>query len=149
MFLYAALAVLFVWLAVASFFLFKTRRHYFQLVRRTGRQRLDEILETLIAHDETIQREMTAVKKELGQVIDNSKFYFQKAGLVRYNAFSRTSSTDQSFVLALLDRELSGILVNFIYTHDGVRIYTKRVKHGKGEEYQLTEEEQSAIKTSK
>ncbi len=149
MFLYAAFAVIVAWLAVVSYFLFRTRQHYFQLVRRTGRQRLDEILETLLAHDETIQREMGTVKKELEQIVNNSKFYFQKIGLVRYNAFSKTSSSDQSFVLALLDRESSGILINFIYTHDGVRIYTKRVKHSKGEEYQLSEEEQTAIKTSK
>ena len=148
MFLYAALAVLFIWLAVLSFFLFQTRRHYFHLVRRTGRQRLDEILETLLSHDQTIQAEIATVKKELMQIIENSKFYIQKLGLVRYSALSRTTP-DQSFVLALLDKEHTGILINFIYTHDGVRIYTKRVKHGKGEEYQLSEEEQNAIKTSK
>lgn len=149
MFLYVVAAVLLIWLMLLSFFLFKTRQHYFHLVRRTGRQRLDEILETLLAHDETIQKEIGSVKRELEQVIDNSKFYFQKIGLVRYSAFSKTGSSDQSFVLALLDKETSGILVNFIYTYDGVRIYTKRVKHGKGEEYQLSEEEQTAIKTSK
>lgn len=148
MYLYVAFAILFIWLAVLSFFLFQTRRHYFHLVRRTGRQRLDEILETLLSHDQAIQTEIATIKKELTHIVDNSKFYFQKLGLVRYSAFSRTS-LDQSFVLALLDRENTGILINFIYTHDGVRIYTKRVKHGKGEEYQLSEEEQSAIKTSK
>ncbi|OGK18686.1 hypothetical protein A3G67_02340 [Candidatus Roizmanbacteria bacterium RIFCSPLOWO2_12_FULL_40_12] len=148
MLLYVALGILFVWLAILSFFLFQTRQHYFHLVRRTGRQRLDEILETLLAHDQGIQTELGAVKKEVGQLIDQSKFYFQKLGLVRYNAFSKTTP-DQSFVLALLDKESSGIIVNFIYTHDGVRIYTKRVKQGKGEEYQLSEEEQTAIKTSK
>lgn len=148
MFFYAILAVVAIWLIVLSFFLFRTRQHYFHLVRRTGRQRLDEILETLISHDEKIQGELAKVKKELGAAIDNSKFYFQKLGLVRYTAFSRTSP-DQSFVLALLDRENTGILINFIYTHEGVRIYTKRVKQGKGEEYQLSEEEQTAINTSK
>ena len=148
MFLYAAFAILVVWLAVLSFFPFRTRQHYFHLVRRTGRQRLDEILETLLSHDQHFQTEVAALKKELGQLIEHSKFYFQKLGLVRYSAFSKTAQ-DQSFVLALLDRENNGILINFIYTHDGVRIYTKRVKSGKGEEYQLSEEEQTAIKTSK
>ena len=51
--------------------------------------------------------------------------------------------------LALLDKEDSGLIINFIYTHEGVRVYTKKVKQGKGEEYQLSEEEQRAIKESK
>ena len=148
MLLYIILACILVWFATLTYFLFQTRRHYFHLVRRTGRERLDEILETLLSHDQSIQSEVSQLKKELANAVDTSRFYFQKVGLVRYSAFNRPNS-DQSFVLALLDKEHSGILLNFIYTHDGVRIYTKRVKQGKGEEYQLSEEEQSAIKTSK
>ena len=148
MLLYIILAVLVGWLGGLSFMLYKTRRHYFNLVRRTGREKLDEILETLLSHDESIQKEVGMLKQELAKEVDNSRFYFQKTGLVRYSAFNRANA-DQSFVLSLLDRENSGIIINFIYTHDGVRIYTKRVKQGKGEEYQLSEEEQTAIKTSK
>ena len=41
------------------------------------------------------------------QITDESNFYFHKIGLVRFNPFGRTSS-DQSFVLALLDKEDRG-----------------------------------------
>lgn len=148
MLFYIILAVVVGWLGGLTFMLYKTRRHYFHLVRRTGRERLDEILETLISHDESVQKEVGLLKQELAKAADDSRFYFQKMGLVRYSAFNRAGA-DQSFVLSLLDRENSGIIINFIYTHEGVRIYTKRVRQGKGEEYQLSDEEQTAIKTSK
>ena len=118
------------------------------MTQRTRKQKLDEVLETLITDDQRLKQKAQELEKQIQQTIQDSRVYFQKIGLVRFNAFGRTG-VDQSFVLALLDKEQSGIVVNFIYTHDGVRIYTKRVKKGEGEEFQLSDEEKKAIKESK
>lgn len=144
---YGIAATFFLWLSLLTYLIFKTRRHYFGLTKRTRKNNIDEILDSLLEDDKRLQKETEEIRRELKETIDKSRFYLQKMGLVRFNAFGRTGN-DQSFVLALLDKENSGLIVNFIYTHEGVRVYTKRVKLGKGE-YQLSEEEQKAIKESK
>lgn len=141
-------ATFFLWLSFLTYFIFKTRKHYFGLVKRTRKKNIDEILDSLLEDDRKLQKETEEIRKQLKEAVEKSRFYFQKIGLVRFNAFGRTGN-DQSFVLALLDKEDSGLIINFIYTHEGVRVYTKKVKQGKGEEYQLSEEEQRAIKESK
>ncbi len=145
---YVVAAAFFLWLCILSYLVWKTRKHYFSLTQRTRKQKLDEVLETLITDDQRLKQKAQELEKQIQQTIQDSRVYFQKIGLVRFNAFGRTG-VDQSFVLALLDKEQSGIVVNFIYTHDGVRIYTKRVKKGEGEEFQLSDEEKKAIKESK
>ncbi len=145
---YVIAATFFLWLSLLTYFIFKTRKHYFNLIKRTKKNTIDEILDSLLEDDKNLQEQTEQLRKELKEAVDKSRFYFQKVGVVRFNAFGRTG-TDQSFALALLDKEDSGLIINFIYTPDGVRVYTKRVKHGKGEEYQLSEEEQKVIKESK
>lgn len=143
---YAVAVAFFLWMSLLTYFVFKTRKHYFGLIKRTGKNTIDEILDSLLEDDKRLQKDSQELKKELKEAIDRSRFYFQKVGLVRFNAFGRTAN-DQSFVLALLDKENNGLIINFIYAHDGVRVYTKRVKQGRGE-YQLSEEEEKAIKSS-
>jgi len=48
----------------------------------------------------------------------------------------------------LLNKKNCGLILNFIYTRDGLRVYTKAVKDGKGDKYQLSEEEKKAVETS-
>ena len=67
--------------------------------------------------------------------------------MVRFNPFER-SGGEQSFVLALLNNLNSGLVINFIYTREGLRTYIKKVKAGKGEKYELSEEEKEAIDKS-
>lgn len=98
------------------------------------------------SNDGKFRREIDLITKELKKIEDNTNFYFQKAGLVHYNPFNGRG--EQSFVLALLNKKNSGFILNFIYTRDGLRVYTKTVKEGKGEKYQLSDEEKKAIDQS-
>lgn len=143
---YLILAFFFGWLAVLSWLVWKTKRHYFNLISRTKKQRIDEILDSLIANERKITTELEKIKKELQEEINKSKFHLQKIGLVRFNPFERGG--EQSFVIVLLDSEKNGLAINFIYTREGFRVYTKKVKNGQGEEYELSEEEKKAIDKS-
>ncbi len=145
---YVVAATFFLWLSFLTYTILKTRKHYFGLIKQTKKHTIDEILDSLVEDDKRLKSETAEIRRELKETIDKSRFYFQKMGLVRFNAFGR-SGNDQSFALALLNREDSGLMINFIYTHEGVRVYTKKVKQGKGEEYQLSEEEKQALKESK
>lgn len=144
--LYFFLAI-FVWLIILSFFILKINKHYQNLVSGTKKEKLNEILDELLKHDQDFLKETEDIKKTIKKMIEESKYYFYKIGMVRFNPFGR-SGGEQSFVIAVLDKQNNGLVINFIYTRDGLRTYSKKVKNGKGQEYDLSEEEQIAIEKS-
>ncbi|MGB9883493.1 MAG: DUF4446 family protein [Microgenomates group bacterium] len=135
------------WLAGLTYFFLKLRNHYYRLISSSKKQNLDDILDWLLNNDKKNDQEIKLLKQKLEEEIKKSNFYFKKIGLVRFNPFSG-GANDQSFVLALLDNLNNGIILNFIYTKEGLRVYTKRVNQGKGVEYQLSDEEKKAIENS-
>ncbi len=145
---YILMSFFFGWLMILSFYVIKMRGHYFRLIERTKKQKIDDILDKLIEDDEKNSKEITLLKKEIDKINKDSLVYFNRIGLVRFNPFGK-SEGEQSFVLSLLDSNDSGIVINFIYTHDGARIYAKKVKNGEGVEYPLSNEEKQAIKQVK
>lgn len=98
--------------------------------------------------DDKNSQEIVKLKKEVEKIIKDSVVYFKKVGLIRFNPFGRTEG-EKSFVIALLDGVNNGLVINFIHTHEGIRIYAKKVKEGKGEEYPLAEEEKQAVEKAK
>lgn len=53
----------------------------------------------------------------------------QKVGFLRFNPFQDTGG-DNSFSVALLDREDNGVLLSSLYMREGTRLYAKEVKGG-------------------
>lgn len=145
--LYIALGLFFIWLVILSWIVFKVRKHYNNLISRTKKERIDAILDELLQTDKKIIIDVEELKKQLREEIKRSQFHLQKVGLIRFNPFDRTGG-EQSFVIAVLDTKNNGIIINFIYTREGLRVYTKKVKEGKGDEYELSEEETKAIEKS-
>ncbi|GAB4218888.1 MAG: DUF4446 family protein [Candidatus Microgenomates bacterium] len=140
--------IFFIWLFILSFYFFKLKNHYNNLISKTKKESLDQILDLLLSKGEKVEKEIDLIKNELNKQIELSKYHYQKLGLIRYNPFDRTGGK-QSFVIALLDKENSGLILNFIYTKEGLRVYTKKVFKGNGEEYGLSDEEKQAIEKSK
>ncbi len=145
--IYAVLGAFSIWLVFLSYSLFKIRKHYRNLIEKTGKQKIDEILDVILEEGKKTQQEAEAIKKQVIGLLERSKSFYKKTGIVRFNPFGKVSG-DQSFVMAMLDESNNGIIINFIYTSEGLRVYTKRVKDGKGVEYQLSDEEEKAIKES-
>lgn len=71
----------------------------------------------------------------------------RKAGLVRYNPFSDAGG-DQSFALALLNDRNDGIIISSLYGREINKVYAKPIQNG-ASQYQLTEEEKTAIQNAK
>lgn len=68
----------------------------------------------------------------------------QKLNLLRFNPFDDVGG-DQSFILTLLDKENSGILLTSLHHRSFTRLYAKPIKHGEGDNITLSKEEKSAI----
>ena len=142
--IYVVISIIFAWLVVLTGILFKTKAHYNNLISKTRKNNIDEILDELLNRDKQTKQELEIIKKELKIEMEKSLLHFQKVGLIRFNPFER-SGGDKSFVISLLNYENSGIVINFIHTRDGLRVYSKKIKNGKGEEFELSEEEKKAI----
>jgi len=67
-----------------------------------------------------------------------------KVGVVRFNPFKDLGG-DQSFSIALLDGQNSGLVISALHTREGNRVYAKPVEKGKALKYPLTDEEKEAI----
>ena len=148
MVIYIVGVIFFLWLVFLSTTVFKIKAHYNNLISKTRKQKIDEILDELLVVDNKTKEELETVKKELHEEIKVSALHIQKVGLVRFNPFEKTGG-EKSFVISFLNHGNSGIVINFIYTRDGLRVYSKRVKDGKSEEYELSEEEKKVIADSK
>jgi len=54
----------------------------------------------------------------------------QKVGFARFNPFQDTGG-DNSFMLVLLDRTNTGVILSSLYMREGVRVYAKSIEAGK------------------
>ena len=142
--LYFLLAVLSGWVIFLSWIVFSTRSHYFKLVSRTHKGQIDDILNSLVEKDTIYEKHADEVKKEIQKMQESMQTHIQKIGLVRFSPFEKKGGQD-SFVFSLLNNDNTGVIMNFIYTPDGLRVYSKKVESGKGVEFELTEEEKKAI----
>ncbi|HBP50749.1 MAG: hypothetical protein US68_C0008G0090 [Candidatus Shapirobacteria bacterium GW2011_GWE1_38_10] len=68
----------------------------------------------------------------------------EKMKLVRFNPFDDVGG-DQSFILVLLNKENSGLLLTSLHHRSFSRIYAKAIKNGQGDNITLSKEEKSAI----
>ena len=60
---------------------------------------------------------------------DVATMSIQKIGFVRFNPFQDTGG-DNSFMLVLLDRTNTGVLLSSLYMRDGIRLYAKSIEAG-------------------
>lgn len=145
--LFLALGAVIIWLIGVSFWLYRVSRHYARLVSKTGQTSLRQVLEKLLENQSEVEKHILKVEEALAELNRRTQKHVQKVGLVRFNPFAETGG-DQSFALALLDSQDSGIVLLSLHGREGTRIYVKSVKQGKSK-YQLSREEQQAIEEAK
>ncbi|EKE21224.1 MAG: hypothetical protein ACD_7C00307G0003 [uncultured bacterium] len=99
--------------------------------------------------------EIKKLEKDIKELFDGyEKIYniaakgIQKVGVVRYNPF-RDMGGNQSFSIAMLDRNNAGLIISTLATRDGVRVFSKSIIDGECKEFPLLEEEKKAIKIAK
>lgn len=88
----------------------------------------------------TKYRHLSPENKEGVQISEG----IEKIKLVRFNPFDDVGG-DQSFILVLLNKENSGILLTSLHHRSFTRIYAKSIKNGQGDNITLSKEEKSAI----
>jgi hypothetical protein len=78
---------------------------------------------------ENDQLRIEGLTRNLEELIDKSRFFFQYTGLVRYDAFGDIGG-QQSYSLTLLDGNKSGIILTYLTGRNSTRSYTVAVSGG-------------------
>jgi len=140
-------AVLALWLAGLTSWLYKIASHYNSLVKRSDKKTLVDILKDLLSQVSTVQGQINQHEKKRAEAEKEAKGYIQKVGVVRFNPFGDTGG-NQSFAAALLDGQESGIVILSLHGREGTRVYIKSVTNGKSP-HDLSREEKQAITQAK
>ncbi|MBI3984790.1 MAG: DUF4446 family protein [Candidatus Levybacteria bacterium] len=146
-FLFLSIAVIFVWLVTLSFFFAKILSHYNRITKGVSTKSLKTVLEELLRETEVNKKDIDYLKDYSLKLEKDGLLHIQKIGLLRFNPFKDTGG-DQSFILSLVDRQDTGVIISALYSRSGTRWYAKKVKNGKGVEYDLSEEERKVLNGS-
>ncbi len=134
------------WLAILSLWIAKISKFFTELTIK-GDVNLKEALETLLKEEAKLNSRVEKHEKDIVELTELTKCYYQKVGLVKFNPFTDTGG-NQSFTLALLDQKNFGIVITGFNGRDYTRIYIKALRHGESDQ-PLSKEELQAIKTAK
>ncbi|PIU68449.1 hypothetical protein COS81_03960 [candidate division WWE3 bacterium CG06_land_8_20_14_3_00_42_16] len=137
--------LLLIWLVVLTILLNRQKKYYKKLFNETDGKELKEILESHLGRVAKVSQRMGDLEAIMKRIQEESNFYFQKIGFVRFNPFRETGG-DQSFILALLDKKNNGIVISSLHGRNQTRLFAKTVKEGKAEKHTFSAEEESAVK---
>ncbi len=121
----------------------KLRRQYDTLMRGNQDIDLEQLILKKFEYVEKIENRMEEHEEMMEQLREDMKAGFSKSALVRYDAFDAMSGS-LSFVLALLNQEQDGYLLNVLYGTEGCYTYIKEIENGQAT-IDLSEEEQEAL----
>lgn len=105
-----------------------------------------ENLKEVLSQFKDLRENFEKICQELENLKKENKFNVQKVGIVRFNPF-REVGGNQSFSIAFLDGNDSGVVITSLYTREENRVYGKSIKAGHSE-YLLSEEEKKAIEAA-
>lgn len=103
-------------------------------------------LKGILRELKSLKENFAEISEEVERIKGSQAFSVQKVGIVRFNPFKEVGG-DQSFALALLDKNDSGVVITSLYSREGNRVYGKPIKGGVSE-HTLSEEEKKAIEVA-
>lgn len=135
------------WQAFTNVRLNRMIRHYRQLGRGAGVEKIDQLLENVIERTDLGTREIELLREQLMLLGRHVEEHLQQVGVVRYNAFDDTGG-DQSFAVAMLDGHGNGAIFNGLYHRKDCRVFAKPVRSWKST-YSMSDEELEAIRRAR
>lgn len=119
--------------------------YYSRISKGSHKGNLVQILDSLTKNISDQEKELETIRKKCVKIENDAKLHIQKVGLIRFNPFKDTGG-DQSFILAMVNAQDTGVVISSLHTRTGTRWYAKAVNNGKGVEYELSKDEEQAIK---
>ena len=141
----ALLGIVVLWLFGLTFLIFRFSTHYNNLTKGVTNKSLKSVLETLFKDLKLAQKDIDSLSVRCDTIEKDGALHIQKIGLLRFNPFKDTGG-DQSFILSLVDKKDTGVVISGLYSRSGTRWYAKRIAQGKGIEHELSDDEKNALK---
>ena len=117
----------------------KLYRRYDMFMR--GKDAEDTIME-LVDETEYLRAKDGDTKRLVDSVVSKAQAGYQKTGIVKYNAFKGMGG-NLSFVIAMLDDNNTGFVLNSVHSREGCYLYLKDVVEGKTEVLLGSEEKEA------
>ncbi len=138
-----ALILIAIWLTLLSAGVIWIISHLLRITKNVKTGNLVNILEEVLATEGKNTKSIKKLESELRVVDKKVELHIQKVGLIRFNPFSELGG-DQSFTLALLNAEDTGILLTGLHTRERTRVYIKDIILGKSK-HSLSNEEKKVL----
>lgn len=122
----------------------KLKKKYKKFMQGGSGENLEDQILSRFADIDNLKKEASKLNSEIGKVNENLMITYQKIGVVKYDAFKEMGGK-LSFVLALLDKNNNGILLNSVHSsREGCYTYLKEII--KGESFlELSDDEKKAL----
>lgn len=122
----------------------KLNKKYKKFMTGGSGENLEQQVIARFSDIDKLKKDTVTINEEIGKIKENLLCTYQKIGVVKYDAF-REMGGKLSFVLALLDKNNNGILLNSVHSsREGCYTYLKEII--KGESFlELSEDERSAL----
>jgi hypothetical protein len=122
----------------------KLNKNYVKFMTGATGENLEGQILSRFSDIDKLKSDSKQLSNELDKVKENLLITYQKVGVVKYDAF-REMGGKLSFVLALLDKNNNGILLNSVHSsREGCYTYLKEII--KGESFlELSEDERMAL----
>ena len=117
-------------------------RKYDYFMRGKDAETLEDIIMDEIDELRDLRAEDRSNKDSIRTLNRNFRASFQKYGIVKYNAFKGMGG-NLSFVVALLDDNNTGFVLNSVHSREGCYLYMKDVVEGKTEVLLGSEEKEA------
>lgn len=136
--------ILLIFLIILSVKQGKLNKKYKKFMTGASGENLEEQVISRFTDIDKLKEESEKLNRELNTVKENLLITYQKIGVVKYDAFKEMGGK-LSFVLALLDKNNNGILLNSVHSsREGCYTYLKEII--KGESFlELSEDEKKAL----
>lgn len=141
-------ALYFIWILILTFLFLRFYLYYIKIIKNGKKESLVAFLDDVMLRLENNKKTLDRLILAYDKLNKDGISHIQKIGLVRFNPF-RDTGGDQSFILALVDGEDTGVIISSLHTRTGTRWYAKGVVKGHGVEYELSEDETRALKGAK
>lgn len=135
--------ILFIGILICMFRMNRMNKKYKGFMTGSDAQSLEMIIQEKIANIKELQEKNQLNDEQLGKMEQMISGCYQKIGIEKYDALSAMGG-QVSFVLAMLNHENTGILMNSIHTREGSYLYLKEITAGKCDTT-LGKEEQKAL----
>lgn len=122
--------------------MWQLQQKYGQFLKGADAKQIEELVKNYSKTVAEANQKIDELATFCAKLHKNQKFAISNFGLVRFNPFGDTGG-DQSFALALLDRNHDGIVLTGVHSRSTTRVYAKQISNGTSRNNLSEEEKQS------